>query len=131
MPVIHMEDKTKESLIQELYKSAVGTEYKRDNGESRFVARTNTLSGNPVELDESEEAREKRTEITLQKDEYYAISSHKCRCAVVKGDLHLGDTLVIRELNGFNQTGMFLVQKITHVLRGTGIKEGYCIACWE
>ena len=126
-----MENKTKESLIQELYKTAIGSDYKKDAGESRFVARTNTLSGNPVELDESEEAREKRTEVSLQKDEYYTISSHKCKCVIVKADIHIGDTLVIREVDGFTQTGMFLVQKIEHVLRGTGLKDGYCVACWE
>lgn len=125
-----MEDKTKESLIHELYKTTTGTTYKK-YGDSRFVERTNTLSGNPVELEESAEAREKRTEITMQKNEYYDITSHKCRCAIVKGELHVGDTLVIRELDGFTQTGMYLVQTVNHVLRGNGLKDGYCVACWN
>lgn len=125
-----MEKNTKENLINELYKTTTGKEYKK-YGDSRFVERTNTLSGNPVELEETEEAREKRTEIMLQKPEYYDLQTKKCRCAIVKADLHVGDTLVIRELDGLSQTGMYLVQKVEHVLRGTGLKEGYVIACWE
>lgn len=125
-----MEKNEKESLINELYKTTMGKDYKK-YGDSRFVERTNTLSGNPVELDESEEAREKRTEIGLQKDEYYDLQTKKCRCVIVKGDLHIGDTIVIRELDGFTQTGMYLVQKVEHVLHGTGLKDGYCVACWD
>ena len=67
----------------------------------------------------------------MQKDEYYEISSQKCRCVLVKADLHLGDTLVIRELDGFTQTGTFLVKNVSHIIRGKGLEEGYCIACWE
>ncbi len=126
-----MESKTKESLIHELYKTATGSDYKKGGNESRFVERTNTLSGNPLELDESEEARAKRTEIMMEKDRYYDITSRKCRCAIVKGDLRVGDTLVIREIDGFTQTGMFLVQKVEHVLHDKGLKDGYCVACWE
>ena len=128
-----MENRTKESLIQELYKTATGSDYKKDNGgASRFVARTNTLSGNPQDYEEDEElSREKRKELTLQKDEYYEISTQKCRCALIKGDIHLGDTLVIRELDGFTQTGTFLVKNVSYIIRGKGLEEGYCIACWE
>lgn len=125
-----MESEKKESLINELYKTTTGKEYKKYN-DSRFVERTNTLSGNPVELEDTEEARAKRTEITMQKPEYYDVQTKKCRCAIVKGDIRVGDTLVIRELDGFTQTGMYLVQNIEHVLHGTGLKEGYCVACWE
>lgn len=126
-----MEAKTKESLIQELYKTATGSEFKKDAGSSRYVARTNTLSGKPQDYDDEELSHEKRTEITMQKEEYYEITTQKCRCAVVKADLHLGDTLVIRELDGFKQTGAFLVKNPSHIIRGPGLQEGYCIACWE
>lgn len=127
-----MENKTKESLIHELYKTATGSDYKKDAGASRFVARTNTLSGNPQDYEDEEElAREKRTEITMQKEEYYEITTQKCRCALVKADLHLGDTLVIRELDGFTQTGTFVVKNLTYIIHGKGLEEGYCIACWE
>ncbi len=127
-----METRTKESLIQELYKTATGSDFKKDGGASRFVARTNTLSGNPQDYEDDEElSREKRKELTLQKDEYYEVSTQKCRCALVKGDILLGDTLVIRELDGFTQTGTFLVKNVSYVIRGKGLQEGYCIACWE
>jgi len=126
-----MEDKTKESLIKELQSTVTGTDIKDTTG-SRYEAMTRTLTDKPIDESDIQKIPEKqRIEVSIDKELYHDLVDRKCSCILAKANLHVGDTLVIREIDGFTQTGTFMIQNVDYVLKMPGLKEGYSLGCWK
>ena len=62
---------------------------------------------------------------------------NKIKCFEIRKDddgIEIGDIVMFREWNGKKYTGRECMVEVTYILRNVpeyGLKDGYCIFCWQ